>query len=146
MDKQDDKRNYTDEEVARAKDYCLGKGAKKTPAKPRKKAGEPLLPPLPEALGGKTDAKPANVDHAKLKSYIERIEKLEEEKAGLGSDVRDVFSEAKSNGFDVKTMRQIVKLRKMKSNERTEQEYLLDLYKRALGMQSSFDFDGEEQN
>lgn len=83
------------------------------------------------------------VESTKLKSYIERIERLEEEKAGLAGDVRDVFAEAKANGFDVKTMRQVLKLRKMKSNERTEQEYMLDLYKRALGMETSFD-DEEE--
>lgn len=83
------------------------------------------------------------VETTKLKSYIERIERLEEDKAGLASDVRDVFAEAKSNGFDTKTMRQVLKLRKMKANERTEQEYMLDLYKRALGMDHGFD-DAEE--
>jgi uncharacterized protein (UPF0335 family) len=87
--------------------------------------------------------KTGGVESTKLKSYIERIERLEEEKAGLAADVRDVYSEAKSNGFDVKTMRQITKLRKMKANDRTEAEYMLDLYKRALGMESSFD-DAEE--
>jgi len=75
------------------------------------------------------------VEVPKLKSYIERIERLEEDKAGIASDIKDVFAESKSNGFDVKAMRQILKLRKMKSNERTEQEYMLDLYKRALGME-----------
>jgi uncharacterized protein (UPF0335 family) len=87
--------------------------------------------------------KQGGVESTKLKSYIERIERLEEEKAGLGADVRDVFAEAKSNGFDTKTMRQVLKLRKMKANERTEQEYMLDLYKRALGMEATFD-DEEE--
>lgn len=83
--------------------------------------------------------KTGGVESTKLKSYIERIERLEEEKKALSSDITDLFSEAKSNGFDVKTMRQVLKLRKMKTNDRTEQEYLLDLYKRALGMESSFD-------
>lgn len=87
--------------------------------------------------------KQGGVESTKLKSYIERIERLEEEKAGLAGDVRDVFSEAKSNGFDVKTMRQVLKLRKMKTNDRTEQEYMLDLYKRALGMESGFDDESE---
>lgn len=87
--------------------------------------------------------KTGGVESTKLKSYIERIERLEEEKQGLASDMRDIFSEAKSNGFDVKTMRQVLKLRKMKTNDRTEQEYLLDLYKRALGMESSFDNEEE---
>jgi uncharacterized protein (UPF0335 family) len=69
-----------------------------------------------------------------LKSYIERIERLEEEKAGLGVDIREVFAEAKANGFDTKTMRQVIKLRKLDHNERDEQEHMLELYKRALGM------------
>ena len=75
----------------------------------------------------------------KLKSYIERIERLDEDKAGIASDIRDVFAEAKSNGFDVKAMRQVLKLRKMKANERTEAEYMLDLYKRALGLDIELD-------
>lgn len=81
------------------------------------------------------------VETPKLKSYIERIERLDEDKAGIASDIRDVFAEAKSNGFDVKAMRQILKLRKMKSSERTEAEYMLELYKRALGMDSALDDD-----
>ena len=79
------------------------------------------------------------VEVPKLKSYIERIERLEEDKAGIASDVRDVFAEAKSNGFDNKAMRQVLKLRKLRANERTEQEYILDLYKRALGMEAESD-------
>ncbi len=79
------------------------------------------------------------VEAPKLRSYVERIERLEEDKSGIASDVRDVFAEAKSNGFDVKAMRQILKLRKMKANERTEQEYMLDLYKRALGMEEGYE-------
>lgn len=69
-----------------------------------------------------------------LRSYIERIERLEEEKAGLSADIREVFAEAKGNGFDVKIMRQIIRLRKMDKDERDEQETLLDLYLHALGM------------
>jgi len=79
------------------------------------------------------------VETPKLRSYIERIEKLEEEKANIASDVRDVFAEAKSNGFDTKTMRQILKLRKLNHNDRLEQEYMLDLYKRALGLELELD-------
>ena len=86
-----------------------------------------------------TKLKTGGVEAPKLKSYIERIEKLEEEKSGLAGDIRDVFAEAKSNGFDTKTMRTVVKLRKMKMNERAEQEYMLDLYKRALGMEDSLE-------
>lgn len=77
------------------------------------------------------------VEATKLKSYVERIERLEEEKAGIGSDIRDVFAEAKSNGFDNKAMRQVLKLRKLRANERSEQEYMIDLYKRALGMEAA---------
>jgi uncharacterized protein (UPF0335 family) len=69
-----------------------------------------------------------------LRQYLERIERLEEEKANLAEDIRDVFAEAKGNGFDVKTMRQVLKIRKMDKNERDEQETLLDLYLSALGM------------
>lgn len=86
-----------------------------------------------------TKTKTGGVEATKLKSYIERIEKLEEEKAGLSGDIRDVYAEAKSNGFDSKTMRTVVKLRKMKMNERAEQEYMLDLYKRALGMEADLE-------
>jgi uncharacterized protein (UPF0335 family) len=69
-----------------------------------------------------------------LKSYIERIEKLEEEKAALQADIKEVYNEAKANGFDTKIMRQVVRLRKMDQKDRQEQEHLLDLYKRALDM------------
>ena len=68
----------------------------------------------------------------RLKSLIERIERLEEEKKALSSDVRDIFAEAKSAGFDVKTMRTILKLRKMNASDRDEQEFLLDTYRKAL--------------
>ncbi len=70
----------------------------------------------------------------RLRSFVDRIERLEEEKAALTSDIRDVYSEAKGAGFDVKIMRQIVRLRKMEAQDRREQEELLDLYKRALEM------------
>ena len=82
---------------------------------------------------------PAGFAKEQLKSFIERIERLEEEKKAISDDIKDVFAEAKSNGFDVKAMRQILKLRKMKSSERTEAEYMLELYKRALGMDSALD-------
>lgn len=69
-----------------------------------------------------------------LRSYIERIERLEEEKAGLGADIRDVYAEAKGNGFDPKIMRQIVRLRKMDPSDRQEMEALLDVYRAALAV------------
>jgi uncharacterized protein (UPF0335 family) len=70
----------------------------------------------------------------KLQSLIQRVERLEEEKANLLADIREVYAEAKSQGFDVKIMRQLIRLRKMEEHDRTEQETVLDLYKRALGM------------
>lgn len=70
----------------------------------------------------------------RLKSFIERIEKLEEEKKAITADIADVYSEAKGTGFDVKTMKDLIKLRKLDSAERDEQQTLLDLYKQALGM------------
>ena len=71
---------------------------------------------------------------AQLRSFIERIERLEEEKAALAADIREVYAEAKGTGFEPKTMRQIVRLRKLDSADRQEQEALLDIYKSALGM------------
>nr|DAY58183.1 MAG TPA: UPF0335 protein [Caudoviricetes sp.] len=68
----------------------------------------------------------------RLRSLIERIERLEEEQKALSSDIRDVFAEAKSAGFDVKIMRTIIKLRKMNAADRDEQETLLETYRRAL--------------
>ena len=70
----------------------------------------------------------------RLRSFIDRIERLEEEKAALSADIREVYSEAKANGFDTKIMRQVLKLRKLDKDDRQEQEHLLDLYLRALGM------------
>jgi uncharacterized protein (UPF0335 family) len=75
----------------------------------------------------------------RLKSFIERIERLEEEKRALAEDIKEVFAEAKGVGFDVKTMRQIIKLRKMDQDDLDEQEALLDTYKRALGMLPDFE-------
>ena len=69
-----------------------------------------------------------------LKAFIERIERLEEEKKALGDDIRDVYAEAKGTGFDVKALRAIVRLRKQDINERKEQEAILETYLHALGM------------
>lgn len=68
----------------------------------------------------------------RLRSLIERIERLEEEKKALSGDIRDIYAEAKSAGFDVKIMRAVIKLRKMNAADRDEQEFLLDTYKKAL--------------
>ena len=69
-----------------------------------------------------------------LRLFIERIERLEEEKKGMADDIRDVYNEAKSQGYDTKTMRAVVRLRKMEKNARDEAEALLETYKAALGM------------
>ncbi|MFQ5784233.1 MAG: DUF2312 domain-containing protein [Alphaproteobacteria bacterium] len=69
-----------------------------------------------------------------LKSLIERIERLEDEKAALAADIREVYAEAKGHGFDVRTLRQVVRLRRLDLQDRAEREALLDLYKSALGM------------
>lgn len=70
----------------------------------------------------------------RLRSIVERIERLEEEKAALGADITEVYSEAKGAGFDAKVLRQIVRLRKMDQADRREQEEILDVYKRALDL------------
>lgn len=71
----------------------------------------------------------------RLRLLIERIERLEEEKAGLGDDIKDVYNEGKAVGYDTKMMRQIVRLRKMDPNDRREMEMVLETYKCALGME-----------
>jgi uncharacterized protein (UPF0335 family) len=76
----------------------------------------------------------ANVSAEQLKLFIERIETLEEEKRGIADDIKGVFQEAKANGYDVKTMRTIVRLRRMDNNARAEQEALLETYMSALGL------------
>ncbi len=70
----------------------------------------------------------------RLRLLVERIERLEEEKKGIGDDIKDVYSEAKAVGFDTKIMRQIIRLRKMKPDDRAEMDMLLETYKNALGM------------
>jgi uncharacterized protein (UPF0335 family) len=70
----------------------------------------------------------------RLRSFIERIERLEEEKLTLSEDIKEIYSEAKGTGFDIKIMRQIIRLRKMEAGDRNEMEEILDVYKRALGM------------
>ena len=81
---------------------------------------------MPEASG--------NIARDHLRSFIERIERLEEEKATLMEDIREVYAEAKGTGFDPKIMRQVIRLRKMEPADRQELEYILDTYMSALGM------------
>ncbi|MBI1272682.1 MAG: DUF2312 domain-containing protein [Alphaproteobacteria bacterium] len=83
---------------------------------------------MPEASG--------NVSADRLKSFIKRIEKLEEDKAAVATDIREVYAEAKGTGFDPKVMRQVIRLRKMEEQQRVEQQELLELYKSVLGMES----------
>lgn len=81
---------------------------------------------MTEVIGG--------ISAGQLRSFIEKIENLEQDKAEIAETVRDIFSEAKSEGFDVKVMRQLLKLRRMKKEELAEQEELLDLYRQAIGL------------
>ena len=75
-----------------------------------------------------------NISAEQLRLLIERIERLEEEKKGIGDDIKDVYAEAKSTGFDTKTMRAIIRLRKMEKHARDEMDALLEAYRTALGM------------
>lgn len=81
-----------------------------------------------------TETKTGGIAVEKLRSLIERIERLEEERSAVSSDIRDIFAEAKSAGFDVKTMRTILKIRKMDAADRDEREILLETYKKALDL------------
>ncbi|MBR4127083.1 MAG: DUF2312 domain-containing protein [Alphaproteobacteria bacterium] len=74
------------------------------------------------------------VDAGRLLSYIERIEHIEEEKKALQNDIKEIYEEAKSANFDVKAIKQLLKIRKMDDQERQEEEFVLDVYKRALGL------------
>jgi len=85
----------------------------------------------PEITGG-NNASGIAADH--LKSFIERVERLSEERDAISGDIREVMAEAKASGFEVKILRQIVRLRKMDAQERSEQDQLLDVYKAAIGM------------
>jgi uncharacterized protein (UPF0335 family) len=76
----------------------------------------------------------ATVSDEQLRLFIERIERMEEEKKGVSDDIRDTYNEAKSQGYDPKIMRQIVRLRKLPVNDRKEMEAILDVYKSALGI------------
>ncbi|HMO75878.1 MAG TPA: DUF2312 domain-containing protein [Sphingopyxis sp.] len=76
----------------------------------------------------------ATVSDDQLRLFIERVERLEEEKKGIADDIRDTYNEAKSQGYDAKIMRQIVRLRKMPVHDRREMEAILDVYKSALGI------------
>lgn len=80
------------------------------------------------------ETKPQNIAGERLRSIIERIERLEEERKALASDITDIYAEAKGAGFDVKVIRQLIRIRKMEPAEVEQQETLLDIYRRAIGM------------
>jgi len=82
----------------------------------------------------KPDTNTGGIAADRLRSLVERIERLEEERKALANDIKDIYSEAKSAGFDVKVLRQLIRIRKQETAEVEEQETLLDLYRRALGM------------
>lgn len=86
----------------------------------------------------------AGISANQLKNFIEKIERLEEEKTNIGETIREVFAEAKGFGYDIKVMRQLIKLRKMKQEELVEQEQLLDLYRQALGMLTTQPFASDQ--
>jgi len=90
--------------------------------------------PLTDPKGAKSRNRPGGMNVGRLKSFIERVEKLGEERKAISDDIRDVYSEAKGVGYDVKTLRKLVALRKLDAADRAEQESLLDIYKHALGM------------
>ena len=91
---------------------------------------------MPASAAAEKDTEQARTRFAKdqLKAIIERIERLEEEKKATSDDIRDVYAEAKGNGFDIKALRTIVRLRKLDTDERREQQEVLETYMHALGM------------
>jgi uncharacterized protein (UPF0335 family) len=91
-------------------------------------------PAMPATAAAEKEQPAPRFAKDQLKAIVERVEKLEEEKKAISDDIRDVFAEAKVNGYDVKALRQVVKLRKLDKNERQEQEAILDTYLVALGM------------
>lgn len=90
--------------------------------------------PATAAAQESTDQVATRFAKDQLKAFVERIERLEEEKKTISDDIRDVYAEAKGNGFDVKALRAVIRLRKQDKDERAEQEAILDTYLHALGM------------
>jgi uncharacterized protein (UPF0335 family) len=111
------------------------KGCRNCEALPR--SGSSQTPPAAAVVGdflGDPMTDVGGIAGDQLRSYIERVERLSEEKDGLTADIREVYAEAKGNGFSVPIMRAVVRLRKLDKDDRDEQETILDLYRRALGM------------
>jgi uncharacterized protein (UPF0335 family) len=95
---------------------------------------EETLMPATAAVEKDTEQAATRFAKDQLKAFVERIERLEEEKKATSDDIRDVYAEAKGNGFDVKALRTIIRLRKLDTDERREQEAVLETYMHALGM------------
>ncbi len=89
---------------------------------------------MPATAEAKNEQPATRFAKDQLKAFIERIERLEEEKKATSDDIRDVYAEAKGNGFDIKALRSIVRLRKLDTDERREQQEVLETYMHALGM------------
>jgi uncharacterized protein (UPF0335 family) len=89
---------------------------------------------MPATAEAKNEQPATRFAKDQLKAFIERIERLEEEKKATSDDIRDVYAEAKGNGFDIKALRTIVRLRKLDTDERREQQEVLETYMHALGM------------
>ena len=87
-----------------------------------------------------------NVARNHLRAYIDRIERLEEEKAALMEDIREIYAEDNGTGFDPKIRRQVIRIRKMEPDQRQEQEYILDTYLSALGMLKNLDLEEKVDN
>ena len=83
------------------------------------------------------DINSESVAQDQLRAFVERIERMEEEKQAIADDIKEIYAEAKGNGFDTKVLRQVVRIRKLDHSERMEQEAILDLYLAALGMQAA---------
>lgn len=94
------------------------------------------LAAFPQSNNDNQTSDTGGVAGERLKSFIERVERLEEEKSELAEDIKEVYAEAKAVGFDVKTIRKIIRLRKMDTEKRREEDELLELYKAAIGMAS----------
>jgi len=105
----------------------------------------PATPPRRVSPEGKLSVKTGGIAAHQLCAIVERIERLQGEAAEIASDIKDIFAEAKGNGYDVKTLRKVIALRKLDAAERDEAEHMLATYCAALGMRPQLElFDGEE--
>ncbi|MEM6781063.1 MAG: DUF2312 domain-containing protein [Pseudomonadota bacterium] len=93
-----------------------------------------VAPKLPQGENDNEAKDVEGIGGQRLKAFIERLERMEEEKVAVMEDIKEIYAEAKAVGFDTKTMRKIVRLRKMETEKRNEEEQLLELYKAAIGM------------